>query len=140
MASITQAELDEIVTASLGWVEDMGLRIEEIGEGACRARLPFDTRRVRPGGTVAGPMLLALASYAAYVAVLSLAGRVELAAVINMGANFFQGASGDVIAEARVINRGRRLMTTETRLLEADGEGRLLAQVSAVYSLPKPKS
>lgn len=139
MPEITQADLDEIVAASLGWVEDMGLRVEEIGEGSCRARLPFDPRRVRPGGTLAGPMLLALASYAAYAAVLSLAGRVELAAVINLSANFFQGATGDVIAEARVVNRGRRLMTTETRLLEASGEKRLLAQVSATYSLPRPK-
>jgi len=95
---------------------------------------------VRPGGTVAGPMLIALASYAAYVAVLSAAGRVELAAVINQSANFFKGTAGDVIAEARIVSRGKRLVTTETRLLAADPADTLLAQVTATYSLPAAKS
>ena len=140
MAEITQSDLDEIVAASIPWVNDLGLEVESIGEGACRARLPFDPRRVRPGGTVAGPMLVALASYAAYVAVLSVAGRIEVAAVITQTANFFKGTAGDVIAEARVLNRGRRLVATETRLLAADDEAKLLAQVTATYSLPAPKS
>lgn len=140
MAEISEAELDEIVAASIPWVSDLGLRVEAIGEGTCRARLPYDGRKVRPGGTVAGPMLIALASYAAYVAVLSVAGRVELAAVISQNANFFRGAAGDVIAEARVLSRGKRLVTTETRLLAADAEDRLLAQVTATYSLPASKS
>jgi uncharacterized protein (TIGR00369 family) len=140
MAEITQSELDEIVAASIPWVTDLGLAVEAIGEGSCRARLPYDAGKVRPGGTVAGPMLVALASYAAYVAVLSVAGRVELAAVISQTANFFRGTAGDVIAEARVLNRGRRLVATETRLLAADAEDKLLAQVTATYSLPAPKS
>ena len=140
MAKITQNDLDEIVAASIPWVNDLGLEVEVIGEGSCRARLPFDPRRVRPGGTVAGPMLVALASYAAYVAVLSVAGRIEVAAVITQTANFFKGTAGDVIAEARVLNRGRRLIATETRLLAADDEAKLLAQVTATYSLPAAKS
>ena len=139
MAEITEAELDEIVAASIPWVNDLGLEVEAIGEGTCRARLPYDARKVRPGGTVAGPMLVALASYAAYVAVLSVAGRVELAAVVTQTANFFKGTAGDVIAEARVLNRGRRLVATETRLLAADDEAKLLALVTATYSLPAPK-
>ena len=140
MAEITQSELDEIVAASIPWVNDLGLEVEAIGEGACRARLAYDDRKVRPGGTVAGPMLIALASYAAYVAVLSVAGRVELAAVISQSANFFKGTAGDVIAEARIVSRGKRLVTTETRLLAADSADTLLAQVTATYSLPAAKS
>jgi len=143
MAEITQADLDEIVAASIPWVNDLGLEVEAIGEGTCRARLLYDTRKVRPGGTVAGPMLVALASYAAYVAVLSVAGRIELAAVINQSANFFKGTAGDVIAEARIVNRGKRLVVTETRLLAAEpphgSPDLLLALVTATYSLPAPK-
>lgn len=140
MPEITASELDEIVAASIPWVSDLGLEVEAIGEGTCRARLPFGPRKVRPGGTVAGPMLVALASYAAYVAVLSAAGRVERAAVVTQSASFFQGTAGDVVAEARVLNRGRRLVTTETRLLAADPARTLLAQVTATYSLPNPRS
>jgi len=138
MAEITEKELDEIVAASIPWVSDLGLEVEAIGEGTCRARLPFGPRKVRPGGTVAGPMLVALASYAAYVAVLSVAGRVEQAAVVSQSANFFNGTAGDVVAEARIVNRGKRLVTTETRLHAVDAAGLLLAQVTATYSLPAP--
>lgn len=140
MAEITEKELDEIAAAAIPWVGDLGLRVEAIGAGTCRARLPFGPRKVRPGGTVAGPMLLALASYAAYVAVLSAVGRVEQAAVIHQSADFFKGTAGDVIAEARIVNRGRRLVATETRLFAADPAGLLLAQVTATYSLPDPQS
>lgn len=137
MTRITTAELDEIVAASLPWVADLGLRVEELGAGQCRARLPFTERIVRPGGTVAGPMLVALASFAAYAAVLSLAGRVETAAAVNLGVNFFQSAAGDVLAEARVPNAGKRLIFTETRLLDAEAPDRLLAHVTATFSLPR---
>ena len=140
MAEITQAELDEIVAASIPWVRDLGLEVEAIGEGTCRARLPFDAQWVRPGGTLAGPALVALASYAAYVAVLSVAGRVELAAVVSQSASFFKGTAGDAIAEARVLNRGGRLVATETRLLAAEPAGLLLAQVTSTYALPRPKT
>jgi uncharacterized protein (TIGR00369 family) len=136
MAAITEAEVDQIVAAGIPWVTDLDLRVEAIGEGTCRARLPFGPRKVRPGGTVAGPMLVALASYAAYVAVLSAVGRIEKAAVIHQSADFFKGTAGDVIAEARIVNRGRRLVATETRLLAAEPAGLLLAQVTATYSLP----
>jgi len=136
MAKITAAELDEIVAAGIPWATDLGLRVEAIGEGTCRARLPFGNRKVRPGGTVAGPMLIALASYAAYVAVLSAVGRIEEAAVIHQSADFFRGTAGDVIAEARILNQGRRLIATETRLLAAAPPDLLLAQVAATYSLP----
>jgi uncharacterized protein (TIGR00369 family) len=139
MAEITEQELDEIVAASIPWVGDLGLEVEAIGDGTCRARLPFGPRKVRPGGTVAGPMLLALASYAAYVAVLSVAGRVEQAAVVTQHASFFKGTAGDVIAEAAVVNRGGRLVATETRLRAADPAGTLLAQVTATYSLPSSR-
>jgi uncharacterized protein (TIGR00369 family) len=136
MAKISEAELAEIAAASIPWVSDLGLEIEAVGEGTCRARLPFGPRKVRPGGTVAGPMLVALASYAAYGAVLSAAGRVELAAVISQSATFFAGTKGDVVAEARVLHRGRRLVATETRLLAVDGAATPLAQVTATYALP----
>lgn len=138
MARITQDDLDDIVRSSLPWVADMGLRVEEIGDGACRVRLPFNPRHLRPGGTIAGPMMVALASYAHYVAVLSAVGRVEAAAGINLNCTFLQRAQpADLLAEARVVSRSKRLAYGEATLFsEAPGVSGPVAHVTATFAVP----
>ena len=61
MAKITLHEVQEICQEALPWALDMGMTVEEIAEGTCRVRLPYREQFVRPGGTVAGPMLKGLA-------------------------------------------------------------------------------
>ena len=39
--------------------------VEEVGEGKIRVRLVVDDRHLRPGGTVSGPSMFALADVAA---------------------------------------------------------------------------
>ena len=99
MARITVAEINELCEESIPWALSMGFVIEEIGEGACRVRLPRRDEFLRPGGTVSGPALMSLADYAMYVAVLSAIGRVELAVTTNLTCNFLRRAKpGDVLA------------------------------------------
>ena len=138
MPAITHDELNEIVRNSLPWVTDMGLVVEEIGDGACRVRLPFDAGHLRPGGIIAGPMMVALASYATYVAVLSAVGRVEMAVAVNLNCNFLKRAQpADLLAEARVVSRSKRLAYAEARLFSADAEAAgPVAHVTATYSIP----
>ena len=51
------------------------------------------------------------------------------------------GSPGDaVVVRNRVLNRGGRLVATETRLLAAEPADLLLAQVTATYALPRPKT
>lgn len=138
MNKISEAELAEIVRRAIPWAADMGLSVEDLAAGRCRVRLPFHPRHVRPGGTLGGPALLALASFAAYGAVLSVVGRLEETSAVTLTGTFLRPAAGDVVAEARVVNQGRRLVYTETRLFAADEEERLLAHVTATYAPPKP--
>jgi len=62
--------------------------IEAVGPGTCRLRLHYHPRHLRPGGTLSGPSMMALADLALYVAVLSVVGKVELAVTTNLSINF----------------------------------------------------
>ena len=120
MAGITEAELDELMRAELPWAVDMGLRVERLGEGACRVRLPFDPSYVRPGGTVAGPMMIAAASFALYAAVLSAYGPVKQTVARQLSCNFLRAAApADLLADARLLHRGARAAYGEAALYSA---------------------
>src|SRR3569833_678718 len=72
-------------------------------------------RKQRPGGTVSGPTLMALADFAMYVVLLSAIGPVGLAVTTNLNINFQRkGQPGqDVQAEARLLQLGKRLAVGE---------------------------
>lgn len=136
MSRITLEEIDEIAEQSLPIVGQLGLKIETLGQGKVTARLPFTPSLIRPGGTVAGPWLMALADYAMYGLVLSGIGRVELAVTINLNINFLRRPGpADVLAEGRMIKLGRRLAVCEVTLFSA-GDSDPVAHVTGTYSIP----
>ena len=46
-------------------------KIEEVAPMRARIRMPFQTRQLRPGGTISGPSLMALADTGLWVALLA---------------------------------------------------------------------
>jgi uncharacterized protein (TIGR00369 family) len=133
---VSVAEFDRIVRAGLPLVAVFGIETLELGPGTARLRLPGGRDHVRPGGTVAGPALFALADVALYAAVLSRIGPVELAVTTSMTINFLRKpAPRPVIAEARLLKLGRRLAYGEVLLL-SDGEADPVAHATGTYSIP----
>ena len=57
------------------------LLVEDAGERSARVRLLHHERHTRPGGTVFGPAMFALADFAVYVAIIAALGEVGLDAV-----------------------------------------------------------
>ena len=114
------------------------IRIEHADGETCRVRERFGERMLRPGGTVSGPTLMALADCAMYVVLLSAIGPVGLAVTTNLNINFLRkGAPGqDVLAEAKLLKLGKRLAVGEVTLRSADSPDPI-AHVTATYSIPK---
>ena len=79
-SAIAAAELETLIREGVPLVGSYGVAVESVGAGTIRLRMPYREDFVRPGGTVTGPALFGLADVALYGAVLSLIGRVELAA------------------------------------------------------------
>ena len=137
---MTIPELDRFLAAEFPQVfhPDSGLAIEALWERSCRVRQAFRDGHIRPGGTVSGPTMMALADFAMYVVLLSAIGPLGLVAVtINLNINFLRrGSPGqDVLAAARLLKLGKRLAVGEVNLLS----GTLpdpIAHAISTYSIP----
>ncbi len=102
------------------------------------ARLSLEYRpgQLRPGGTLSGPTLMALADTAMYALVLSAVGEVPLAVTTNLTMNFLRRPQPeDVVAEARVLKLGRLLAVGEVSLHSASSD-ELCAHAVVTYALP----
>ena len=119
---------------------DSGLTIEEARHGGARVRQAYRRTFVRPGGTISGPTMMALADFAMYVAVLASIGPVPLAVTTNLNINFLRRpGTGDLVAEARLMKLGRRLAVGEVAI-RSDGKEDVVAHATSTYSIPAPQS
>ena len=135
---MTVEELERFFLAEFPQVfhAESGLAIEAVWERGCRVRQAFRQRSVRPGGTISGPTMMALADFAMYVAVLAAIGPVPLAVTINLNINFLRKAAPrDLLAEARLLKLGKRLATGEVTIC-SQGETEPVAHLTSTYSIP----
>src|SRR6056297_4222821 len=112
-------------------------RIEEVGEMRARVRLNVEERHLRPGGTISGPSIFALADVTVYLAVLSMIGPEGLAVTTNCSIDFMRkpAARTDLIAECRLLKLGRVLAVGEV-LVFSEGMTQPVARASLTYSIP----
>lgn len=131
--------LDRILAHEAPFAEHYGFVVEEYESGTARVRLPYDDRHIRPGGTIAGPAMFALADFALYIAVMAAVGPVALAVTTNMTIDFLRKpAQSDLIADVALLKLGKRLAVGRVDI-RSDGEVELCAHVTGTYSIP-PRS
>ena len=133
---ISIAEFERLAADKLPLVALFGIRAERIEAGRVVMRMSSTDGSLRPGGTVNGPAMVALADVACYALVMSLVGPVELAVTTSLNANFLRRPpAADLIAEATVLKAGKRLVVAEVTLT-TDGDAQPVAHVTATYSIP----
>ncbi|MBN8964701.1 MAG: PaaI family thioesterase, partial [Rhizobiales bacterium] len=102
---------------------ESGLTIEEVSHGGSRVRQAYLPALLRPGGTISGPAMMALADFAMYVAVLASIGPVPLAVTTSLNINFLRRpAPADLLAECRLLKLGKRLAVGEIAIRSSGGE------------------
>jgi len=112
-----------------------GLTIEAVWHGGGRVRQAYQPQFVRPGGTISGPTMMALADFTMYVGILASIGPVPLAVITNLNINFLRKPEArDLIAECRLLRLGRRLAVGEVILL-SDGIAESVAHATSTYSI-----
>ncbi|MEM6903588.1 MAG: PaaI family thioesterase [Pseudomonadota bacterium] len=118
-------------------MEEIGATIDALGFGYCKMRFPSNERFVRPGGTVSGPTMFALADASLWGAVLSAIGPVQLAVTTNLNLNFLRkpDLGKDLIGETRLIKLGKRLAYGESFIF-SDGDEEPVAHATGTYSIP----
>ena len=101
---ITIQELESLTQETLPFAGDYGFKVEDLGDGKATVRAPYSASFLRPGGTISGPVIMGLADYALFAAILSRIGRVELAVTTNLNANFLRRPKpADLIAKADLM-------------------------------------
>ena len=100
-------------------------------------RMAVAERHLRPGGTVSGPAIFALADVAMYLAVLARIGPVALAVTTNCSIDFLRkpAAGADLRAEARLLKLGRSLAVGDV-LVFSEGVDGAVARAGLTYSIP----
>lgn len=111
--------------------------IDDVTPDGVSARLRVGDGHLRPGGTVSGPSMFALADLAVYCAILSRIGPVGLAVTTNASIDFMRkpAAGVDLLADCRILKLGRVLAVADV-LIRSDGMDAPVARCSMTYSIP----
>ncbi len=115
--------------------------VESIGDKSAIVRHKIGSDELRPGNTVAGPVMMGLADAAIYVAILGQLGLVALAVTTNLNINFLRKprADADIIARCALIKTGTRLAIGEV-FLYSEGDEEPVAHAVGTYSIPPATS
>jgi len=129
-------ELESFLSSHFPEMESPPFRVEKVAENFAQVRLLYHDRHLRPGGTISGPSLMALADTAMYLAVLAMIDPVALAVTTNLNIHFLRKPiQADVIGEARLLKLGKRLAVGEVTIYSA-GDPEPVAHATVTYSIP----
>jgi len=111
--------------------------VESVDNDGVTVRLKVTDAHLRPGGTVSGPSMFALADVAMYLAILSRLGPVALAVTTNCSIDFMRkpAAGTDMVCKARLLKLGRVLAVGDAMIF-SDGHAAPVARASLTYSIP----
>lgn len=111
--------------------------IDALEPMAATMRLNVREAHLRPGGTVSGPAMFALADVTVYAMVLSMVGREALAVTTNCSIDFMRkpAAGVDLIGEGRLLKLGKQLSVSDV-LIYSEGLDAPVARASLTYAIP----
>jgi len=116
-------------------------QVIEIGNRSAKVVREIGEEDLRPGGTVSGPVLFAVADAGVYAALLGEIGIVPLAVTTNLSINFMRKPPSDrrIIGDCKLLKIGKSLAVGEVTLY-SEGMSEPVAHAVATYSIPPRKS
>jgi uncharacterized protein (TIGR00369 family) len=137
-ATLSAEEIERLLNAEFPQMFNPrgGFAIDEVWFRGCRVRKIFNERSLRPGGTIAGTTMMALADLGSYVAIHASIGWSPMAVTTNLSINFLKRpAQKDLLAETRLIKLGKRLAVADIAI-RTEGEEELVAHATSTYAIP----
>lgn len=133
---LTATQVNDFISSSIPAFKDIGCQVETSDGQQVRVRQPYRESTLRPGGSISGPTMMALADTAMYALILSRLGPVALAVTQNLNINFLRKPRlADLLADARFLRLGKRAAVIEV-LIYAEGEDEPVAHVTGTYAIP----
>lgn len=111
--------------------------VDAVAPGSSTVTHPVGADELRPGGTVSGPVLMAAADFALYVAIFGTIGIVPMAVTTSLTINFLRkpAAHRAIRGVCTLIKVGRTLAVGEVALYSA-GDDAMVAHAVGTYSIP----
>ncbi len=109
-------------------------------EGRLSVEMPVNNKHLRPGGTVSGPSMFALADVAFYLAILQKIGPEELSVTTNATINFMRKPGLEpLVAIPQIHKLGRHLVVGNVLIYAASDLmfEKPVAGASLTYSIPQ---
>jgi uncharacterized protein (TIGR00369 family) len=138
MTRMTTAEVSAFIDREFPQIHHGGktFHILSVGPMTGRMRCDYHEKHIRPGGTISGPTMMALADFALYVTILAQIGPVALAVTTNLSFNFLRKPGQTaLIGECRLLKLGKRLAVGEV-LITSEGSDDLVGHATGTYSIP----
>ncbi len=112
--------------------------ILSVGQRSATVKVEVGHGDLRPGGTVSGPTIMALADVALYIAILGEIGIVPLAVTTSLSFNFLRKpkANCDLVAVCKLSKLGRTLAVGEVNVY-SEGNDDPVAHAVGTYAIPK---
>jgi len=128
---------DKIIEFMASEFPQSTVKIVAVGNQGSTVKQEIGTDHLRPGGTVSGPVLMAVADVALYVAIIGEIGLVPLAVTTSLNINFLRKPSSerDIIGVCRLLKLGKVLAVGEVSLY-SEGQDEPVAHVVGTYSIP----
>lgn len=107
--ALTEEELRQVLSEAV-FVKSYGFQLDLVGDGECTLKIPFQETIARPGHLVSGPVLMAAADVAMWLAIMTKLGRTDVVTV-EMKTSFLNVAKQeDVYCTAKILKLGSRLI------------------------------
>lgn len=137
MAAITANEVNEYLDGLGDFTGHGMVRVESISDDVVQIRWHYDEAALRPGGYISGPTLFTVADLGGWVLTFLRNGIEPMAVTWDLQITFLRPAiGGDVIAEARVLKQGRKLVYGHVTM-HIDGQpDKPVAHATVTYALP----
>jgi len=130
----TKAEITAFIAAEFPQTKCV---VREVGGRGATVVHAIGPDELRPGRTVAGPVLMGLADVALYIAILGEIGIVPLTVTTSLTINFLRKPPADraIVAVCKLMKLGKLLAVGEVWLY-SEGEPEAVAHVVGTYAIP----
>ena len=138
MTQYTKTEFENLATTELPFMRTLGIQVEELNQQHAILSVDENEEFLRPGGTISGPVMMALADAAFYAVTLANIGEVKLAVTTNLNINFLRKPPpGKLMCKASILKLGKRLVVCECSLYSNNTDHQHpVAHATGTYSIP----
>lgn len=135
---MTKAEkITQFITAHMSVHNASRFYVEHTEADKVRCVLTYEPSQLRPGNSIAGPIMMTLADASMYALILSLDEEQVMAVTQDFQIHFLaRPAPQDLIAEAHLLKNGRKNIVIRVDIFSANPQGspKLVAHATGSYA------